>query len=69
MLLWLLLMLLLLPNNLPLLPSLEVLQLQHSTGIFDPGSPSLKMTICIAIVYSLLYISLFKGVKSSGSST
>lgn len=45
---------------------MEVLKLQDSTGIFDPGTPSLKMACCIGVVYCLLYISLFKGVKSSG---
>ncbi len=46
--------------------SLEVLKLQYSTGIFDPGPPSVKLACCICIVYCLLYVSLFKGVKSSG---
>ena len=46
--------------------SREVLQVQNSTGIFDPGSPNPKMVGCISIVYLMLYISLFKGVKSSG---
>ncbi|TRY61820.1 hypothetical protein TCAL_04386 [Tigriopus californicus] len=43
-----------------------VLRLQGSTGIFDPGPPNMTLVGCIMIVYSMLYISLFKGVKSSG---
>ena len=43
-----------------------MLQIQDSSGIFDPGPPSLRMTGCIMVVYLMLYISLFKGVKSSG---
>ncbi len=50
-----------------LLCSREVLRLQYSSGIFDPGPPSLKMAVCVCIVYCLLYVSLFKGVKSSGA--
>ena len=46
--------------------SREVLQIHNSSGIFDPGPPNPKMVGCISIVYFMLYISLFKGVKSSG---
>lgn len=43
-----------------------VLQVQDSNGINDIGTPNLKLTICVFIVYCMLYFSLFKGVKSSG---
>jgi SNF family Na+-dependent transporter len=43
-----------------------VLRLQDSEGIHDLGYPQWQLVICIGVVYCLLYISLFKGVKSSG---
>ena len=46
--------------------SRAVLQVQDSNGINDIGTPILKLTICVFIVYCMLYFSLFKGVKSSG---
>ena len=46
--------------------SLKVLRVQDSSGIDDLGSPQWPLVICIGVVYCLLYISLFKGVKSSG---
>ena len=47
-------------------PSLAVLQVQESSGIDDIGTPIWKLAGCVAAVYLLLYLSLFKGVKSSG---
>ena len=46
--------------------SLEVLQVQKSDGIGNVGTPILGLTFCVFIVYCCLYLSLFKGVKSSG---
>ena len=46
--------------------SLRVLRVQDSGGIDDLGAPQWQLVLCIAAVYCLLYISLFKGVKSSG---
>ena len=46
--------------------SRAVLQVQDSNGINDIGTPTLKLTVCVFIVYCMLYFSLFKGVKSSG---
>merc|ERR1719225_2592273 len=46
--------------------NLAVLRLQDSDGIHDLGYPQWQLVICIGVVYCLLYISLFKGVKSSG---
>jgi len=46
--------------------NLAVLRLQDSEGIHDLGYPQWQLVICIGVVYCLLYISLFKGVKSSG---
>ena len=47
--------------------SRAVLQVQDSNGINDIGAPTLKLTVCVFIVYCMLYFSLFKGVKSSGT--
>jgi len=43
-----------------------VLRVHESEGIHDLGMPQWQLIICIAAVYCLLYLSLFKGVKSSG---
>ena len=61
---------------------MKVLQVQNSGGIDDLGTPQWQLVLCIGnnhnnnnnkpvpwpagAVYCLLYISLFKGVKSSG---
>ena len=46
--------------------SLQVLKVQESEGIDSIGAPQWPLVLCIGVVYCLLYISLFKGVKSSG---
>jgi len=46
--------------------NLQVLKVQQSEGIDHIGSPQWPLVLCIGVVYCLLYISLFKGVKSSG---
>jgi len=46
--------------------NLKVLRVQDSEGIHDLGTPQWQLVLCIGAVYCLLYISLFKGVKSSG---
>ena len=43
-----------------------MLGLHRSTGISDLGWPRWTLLGCLLIVYSLLYLSLFKGVKASG---
>ena len=43
-----------------------MLRVQDSAGIDELGTPQWQLVLCIAAVYCLLYISLFKGVKSSG---
>ncbi|XP_045505160.1 sodium-dependent noradrenaline transporter-like [Colias croceus] len=43
-----------------------VLEMQNSEGLNDLGFPKWQLTICLGIVYITLYLSLFKGVKSSG---
>ena len=46
--------------------SFQVLQVDKSSGIDDIGAPIWKLAACVLVVYCLLYLSLFKGVKSSG---
>ncbi|KAL4716467.1 hypothetical protein ACJJTC_015895 [Scirpophaga incertulas] len=43
-----------------------VLEMQHSEGLNDLGFPKWQLTVCLGLVYVTLYLSLFKGVKSSG---
>lgn len=40
--------------------------MNKSEGIDDIGTPIWKLAGCVFVVYCLLYLSLFKGVKSSG---
>ncbi|XP_022915297.1 sodium-dependent dopamine transporter-like [Onthophagus taurus] len=44
----------------------SVLEIQHSEGLSDMGYPKWQLVLCLLAVYCTLYISLFKGVKSSG---
>ena len=41
--------------------------MDKSTGIDDLGPPNPELIVCGLITYTLLYLSLFKGVKSSGN--
>ncbi|KAJ8925416.1 hypothetical protein NQ315_009248 [Exocentrus adspersus] len=43
-----------------------VLEMQWSNGLHEMGYPKWQLVVCLLVIYSLLYISLFKGVKSSG---
>ncbi|OWR46493.1 high-affinity octopamine transporter [Danaus plexippus plexippus] len=43
-----------------------VLEMQHSEGLNDLGLPKWQLAVCLGVVYFTLYLSLFKGVKSSG---
>ncbi|XP_017781709.1 PREDICTED: sodium-dependent noradrenaline transporter-like isoform X1 [Nicrophorus vespilloides] len=44
----------------------KVLEMQFSDGLHDIGYPKWQLVVCLVVVYTMLYISLFKGVKSSG---
>ncbi|CAB4065323.1 SLC6A2 [Lepeophtheirus salmonis] len=44
----------------------EVLKIQESDGFENLGLPIWQLTLCLMVIYILLYLSLFKGVKSSG---
>lgn len=37
-----------------------------SDGLHEMGYPKWQLVVCILLVYAMLYLSLFKGVKSSG---
>ncbi|XP_063218366.1 sodium-dependent noradrenaline transporter-like isoform X2 [Bacillus rossius redtenbacheri] len=43
-----------------------VLEMQWSSGLHEMGYPKWQLMLCLLLVYSMLYLSLFKGVKSSG---
>ncbi|XP_026677340.1 sodium-dependent dopamine transporter-like [Diaphorina citri] len=43
-----------------------VLEMQWSEGLHDMGYPKWSLVLCVFSVYCMLYLSLFKGVKSSG---
>nr|CAD7579259.1 unnamed protein product [Timema californicum] len=43
-----------------------VLEMQWSNGLHEMGYPKWQLVLCLLLVYSMLYLSLFKGVKSSG---
>ncbi|XP_045762984.1 uncharacterized protein LOC123865794 [Maniola jurtina] len=43
-----------------------VLEMQYSEGLNDLGLPKWQLALCLGVVYLTLYLSLFKGVKSSG---
>lgn len=46
--------------------SRAVLEMQWSDGLHEMGYPKWQLVLCLLSVYTMLYISLFKGVKSSG---
>ncbi|KAK7600886.1 hypothetical protein V9T40_008327 [Parthenolecanium corni] len=43
-----------------------VLEMQWSDGLHQIGYPKWQLVICLLAVYCMLYLSLFKGVKSTG---
>ncbi|KAF7281952.1 hypothetical protein GWI33_003974 [Rhynchophorus ferrugineus] len=43
-----------------------VLEMQWSDGLHEIGYPKWQLVVCLIMIYCLLYVSLFKGVKSSG---
>jgi hypothetical protein len=47
--------------------SRAVLEMQWSDGLHEMGYPKWQLVLCLMLVYVMLYISLFKGVKSSGT--
>lgn len=53
-------------NSEALFCSRAVLEMQESEGLHDVGYPRWQLVLCLAVVYTMLYLSLFKGVKSSG---
>jgi hypothetical protein len=48
--------------------SYGVLEMHRSEGLHEMGYPKWQLVLCLLLVYSMLYLSLFKGVKSSGGS-
>ena len=52
-----------------MLYSLAVLRIQDSDGIHNLGTPQWQLILCIAFVYCLLYLSLFKVSSAAGYRT
>ena len=44
----------------------QMLGLQISSGIEDIGNIKIDLAVCLAVVYFLMYICIYKGVKSTG---
>ncbi|PAV73620.1 hypothetical protein WR25_00597 [Diploscapter pachys] len=44
----------------------EVLNVQNSTGFHDLGGVKTSMTVCLALVFVMVYFALWEGPKSSG---
>ena len=44
----------------------SVLEIHKSSGIDNVGSIKFSLTVCLAIVFLLVYFSLWKGVRSTG---
>lgn len=43
-----------------------MLGIHNSNGIDDLGGIKFDLTLCLAVIYLLMYICIFKGVKSTG---
>lgn len=43
-----------------------MLEVQESGGLHNIGLPKIELVLCLLCVYVMLYLSLFKGVKSTG---
>lgn len=44
----------------------RLLEIHKSNGLSDLGSVKPELVVCMVFTFCLLYLSLFKGVKSSG---
>ncbi|GAB6020696.1 hypothetical protein CHUAL_003365 [Chamberlinius hualienensis] len=44
----------------------SVLELHTSDGVHDLGAPKWQLCLCVLLVYIILYLAIFKGVKGSG---
>ncbi|XP_078536150.1 sodium-dependent serotonin transporter [Lissotriton helveticus] len=44
----------------------QVLQVHRSTGLHDLGGISWQLTLCLLFIFTIVYFSIWKGVKTSG---
>lgn len=44
----------------------HVLQIHQSKGLQDLGTISWQLTLCIVLIFTVIYFSIWKGVKTSG---
>ncbi|XP_022090620.1 sodium- and chloride-dependent GABA transporter 2-like [Acanthaster planci] len=44
----------------------KILQIHLSEGLHDIGLPNWQLTLCLLLAWALVYLCVFKGVKSSG---
>lgn len=61
-----------LPNNAPALflpRSRQVLQVHLSPGLHQLGSVSWQLALCLLFIFTIVYFSIWKGVKTSGKVT
>lgn len=47
-------------------PSRYVLHIQGSSGIGDPGRIRWNLCLCLLLSWTIVYLCILKGVKSSG---
>lgn len=66
------------PQNRPLAPNLaligyfcsrQVLQVHLSSGLHQLGSVSWQLALCLLFIFTIVYFSIWKGVKTSGKVT
>lgn len=46
--------------------SRQVLQVHKSNGLDDLGGISWQLTLCLLLIFTIVYFSIWKGVKTSG---
>lgn len=47
-------------------PRRHVLQIHRSKGLQDLGGISWQLALCIMLIFTVIYFSIWKGVKTSG---
>lgn len=57
------------PSALFLPPSRQVLQVHLSPGLHQLGSVSWQLALCLLFIFTIVYFSIWKGVKTSGKVT
>lgn len=47
----------------------KVLEIQKSSGLYDVGGIRWQLLLCLLLIFTIVYFSLWKGVKTSGKVT